>query len=72
VTSLNQKEHLDIDEQIIRIEKMVFEMGKINAETRKGVSQGAYAQLEAKKRIRKASRVKIATALGIQESQLDF
>jgi len=39
---------------------------------RMGITQGAYAQLEAKKTIRKSSREKIAAALGIQESQLDF
>lgn len=39
---------------------------------RMGVTQGAYAQLEAKKTIRKASREKIAKALGIDHAQLDF
>ncbi len=39
---------------------------------RMGITQGAYAQLEAKKRIRTSSREKIATALGLHESQLDF
>ena len=39
---------------------------------RMGITQGAYAQLEAKKTIRKSSREKIANALGIHESQLDF
>jgi len=39
---------------------------------RMGITQGAYAQLEAKKRIRKSSREKIARALGIHESRLDF
>ena len=37
-----------------------------------GITQGAYAQLEAKKTIRKSSREKIARAMGIHESQLDF
>lgn len=36
------------------------------------ISQSTYAQLEAKKTIRKSSREKIAKALGIHESQLDF
>lgn len=36
------------------------------------VSQSAYAQLEASKKIRKSSRVKIANALGISQEQLDF
>jgi len=39
---------------------------------RMGITQGAYAQLEVKKTIRKSSREKIAKALGIHESQLDF
>ena len=39
---------------------------------RMGVTQGAYAQLEAKKTIRKSSREKIAKALGIAQEQLDF
>ena len=39
---------------------------------RMGITQGAYAQLEGKKTIRKSSREKIAGALGIHESQLDF
>jgi len=36
------------------------------------ITQGAYAQLEAKKKIRKSSRERIAKALGIHEAQLDF
>jgi DNA-binding XRE family transcriptional regulator len=39
---------------------------------RMGVTQSAYAQLEASPRLRKASRVNIATALGIGPGQLDF
>jgi DNA-binding XRE family transcriptional regulator len=39
---------------------------------RMGVTQGAFAQLEAKKSVRKSSRVKIAAALGIHEPRLDF
>jgi DNA-binding XRE family transcriptional regulator len=39
---------------------------------RLGMTQGAYSQLEAKKAIRKSSREKIATALGIDPIQLDF
>ncbi|CAG0996335.1 hypothetical protein MTYP_02579 [Methylophilaceae bacterium] len=37
-----------------------------------GITQGAYAQLEAKNTIRKSSRLKIAAALNVDESQLDF
>lgn len=36
------------------------------------ITQGAYAQLESKKKISKKSRIKIAAALDINESQLDF
>lgn len=39
---------------------------------RMGITQGSYAQLEAKKSVRKSSREKIAKALGIHETQLDF
>jgi DNA-binding XRE family transcriptional regulator len=39
---------------------------------RLSMTQGAYSQLEAKKTIRKSSREKIASALGIDPSQLDF
>jgi transcriptional regulator with XRE-family HTH domain len=39
---------------------------------RMDITQGAYAQLEAKKTIRKSSREKIAAAMKIHESQLDF
>lgn len=39
---------------------------------RMGVTQSAYAQLEASQNLRKASREKIAAALGISAGQLDF
>ena len=39
---------------------------------RMGITQGAYAQLETKASIRKSSRIKVASALGIEASQLDF
>lgn len=39
---------------------------------RMGVTQSAYAQLEASKTIRKSSRIKIANGLGISQEQLDF
>ncbi|RAS17390.1 helix-turn-helix domain-containing protein [Paraburkholderia bryophila] len=39
---------------------------------RLGVSQSAYAQQETSGRLRKASREKIAAALGIKPAQLDF
>jgi DNA-binding XRE family transcriptional regulator len=39
---------------------------------RLGVSQSAYAQQESSERMRKATREKIAIALGIMAAQLDF
>jgi DNA-binding XRE family transcriptional regulator len=39
---------------------------------RLGISQSAYAQQENSSRLRKASREKIAAALGISPEQLDF
>lgn len=39
---------------------------------RMGVTQSAYAQLESSAKLRKASREKIAAALGINAQQLDF
>ncbi|ACA11664.1 helix-turn-helix transcriptional regulator [Xylella fastidiosa subsp. multiplex] len=48
------------------------QLTQIEVAQRMGITQGAYAQLEAKKSIRKSSREKIALALGIHESQLDF
>ena len=37
-----------------------------------GITLGAYAQLESKTSIRASSRIKVARALGIYASQLDF
>ena len=52
------REHLDCTQAVVA--------------KRMGITQGAYAQLEAKKTIRKASREKVAKALGIDQTQLDF
>jgi len=48
------------------------ELTQVEVARRMGITQGAYAQLEAKKTIRKSSREKIARALDIHESQLNF
>ncbi|MCL1926721.1 MAG: helix-turn-helix domain-containing protein [Syntrophorhabdaceae bacterium] len=48
------------------------ELTQTEVAKRMGITQGAYAQLEAKKSIRKSSRDKIAKAFDIHESQLDF
>ena len=49
-----------------------MELTQAEVAQRMGITQGAYAQLEAKKSIRKSSREKIARALEIHESQLNF
>lgn len=49
-----------------------FKLTQAAVAERMGISQSAYAQLEGKKSVRKASRDKIAAAFGISESQLDF
>lgn len=49
-----------------------LELTQTEVARRMGVTQGSYAQLEAKKTIRKSSRERIAGALGIHETQLDF
>jgi predicted DNA-binding protein (UPF0251 family) len=49
-----------------------MKLTQIEVAQKMGVSQSAYAQLEAKKTIRKSSREKVAKAIGIHESQLDF
>jgi DNA-binding XRE family transcriptional regulator len=45
---------------------------QIEMAERLGVSQSAYAQQESSARLRKATREKIAAALGITANQLDF
>ena len=49
-------------------------LGLTQAETagRLGMSRSAYAQQEASAHLRKATREKIASALGITAAQLDF
>jgi transcriptional regulator with XRE-family HTH domain len=49
-----------------------LELTQTDVAERMGITQGAYAQLEAKKKIRKSSRIKIALALKIEEPLLDF
>lgn len=39
---------------------------------RMDISQSAYSKLEASKKLRKSSREKIASAMGISAEQLDF
>ena len=49
-----------------------LELTQVAVAKRMRITQGAYAQLEAKKTIRKTSREKVAKALGIDQTQLDF
>ncbi|PRC94046.1 helix-turn-helix domain-containing protein [Solimicrobium silvestre] len=49
-----------------------LELTQAEIAQRMGVTQSAYAQLEAKKTSRKSTREKIAAALGIEAEQLDF
>ena len=49
-----------------------LELTQADVAERIGVSQSAYAQLEAKKTLRQSSREKIAMALDIKSDQLDF
>lgn len=56
----------------VRAWREYFELTQTEVARRMGITQGSYAQLEGKKTIRKSSREKIAQALGLHESQLDF
>ncbi|ARU04743.1 transcriptional regulator [Comamonas serinivorans] len=49
-----------------------LELTQAEVASRMGITQGAYAQLEASQNLRKSSREKIAAALGITPGQLDF
>ena len=49
-----------------------LELTQAEVAERMGVTQSAYAQLEASQKLRKSSREKIADALGISPGQLDF
>lgn len=49
-----------------------FGLTQAELANRLGISQPAYAQQENSKRLRKSSRQKIASALGIVDGQLDF
>lgn len=82
VKNFEQERHLVPDEVV----KLALEDGMSPAEAwrthleltqadvalRMDVTQSAYAQLEASQNMRKASREKIAAALGISPGQLDF
>ena len=49
-----------------------LELTQAEVAKRMGITQGAYAQLEASENLRKTSRAKIAAALGVTDGQLDF
>ncbi|MDR1367727.1 MAG: helix-turn-helix domain-containing protein [Candidatus Accumulibacter sp.] len=63
---------LDNDWSAARAWREHLELTQAGVAERMGITQGAYAQLEAKKTIRKSSREKIARALDLHEAQLDF
>lgn len=63
---------MDNDYSATRAWREYMKLTQVEVAQKMGISQSAYAQLEAKKTIRKSSREKIANALGIHESQLDF
>lgn len=63
---------MDNDWSSARAWREYQELTQTELAQRMGITQGAYAQLEAKKSIRKSSREKISRALGLHESQLDF
>jgi len=65
---------LSFDEEMSPAKAWRTHLGLTQAEVaqRLGVTQSAYAQLEASSKLRKSSREKIAVALGISPGQLDF
>lgn len=70
----NHVVNLALDKEISAARAWREYLGLTQAEVaeRRNVTQGAYAQLEAKKTLRKSTREKIAAALGILGEQLDF
>ena len=63
---------MDHDVSAARAWREHFGLTQAEVAARMDVTQSAYAQLEGRKTVRKTSREKIATALGISETQLDF
>ncbi len=63
---------LDKDISAARAWREYLELTQTQVAKRMGITQSAYAQLEAKKISRQSTRKKIAEALGIEAEQLDF
>ncbi len=63
---------MDSDCSAARAWREHLQLTQAEVAQRMGITQGAYAQLETKKTVRKSSREKIANALNIHASQLDF
>jgi len=63
---------MDNDWSAVRAWREYQQLTQARVAQRLGITQGAYAQLEARKTIRPSSRQRIAAALGLHESQLDF
>lgn len=70
----NQVVNLALNDQVsaARAWREHLQLTQAEIASRMGVTQSAYAQLEAKTTLRKSSREKIARALGIEPEQLDF
>lgn len=70
----NHVVNLALDKEIsaARAWREYLELTQAQIAKRMGITQSAYAQLEAKKALRKSTREKIAVALGIEAEQLDF
>lgn len=60
------------DQSPTRAWRLHLQLTQTEVARRMRITQGAYAQLEARKTIRPSSRIKVAKALNIDESQLDF
>jgi DNA-binding XRE family transcriptional regulator len=70
----NHVVNLALDKNIsaTRAWREYLELTQAQVAKRMGITQSAYAQLEAKKILRKSTREKVAAALGIETEQLDF
>jgi predicted DNA-binding protein (UPF0251 family) len=70
----NHVVNLALDREIsaARAWREYLELTQSQVAKRMGITQSAYAQLEARKISRKSTREKIAVALGIEAEQLDF
>lgn len=63
---------LDNDYSALRAWREYLGLTQAEVAKRLGISQSAYSQHENANTLRKTTRIKIATALGLNEEQLDF